>query len=49
MVKVEAEAVPFYPFQLPIRRKFAASTASALSSSFRFHIPALAPIQKYRA
>ena len=35
MVKVKAEAVPFYRFQLPLQRKFAASNAS----SFRFHIP----------
>ena len=35
--KVEAEAVPFYRYQLPLPRKFAASTASA--ASFRLHIP----------
>ena len=39
--KVEAEAVPFYHFQLPLPfpQKFAASTASASSYCFRFYIP----------
>ena len=39
--EVEAEAVFFYRFQLPLSRKFAASIASPSASAFTFLIKAL--------